>query len=107
MLPELRFCLRGSSSGRQHTTPSLHVLIGETAYLIPATVPDETTKAKAVVAVMTAFSAMPDVDGVNYANVDECGSLPVGILHRRLLVDSLGNRLPAYGALAALAKTYF
>ena len=69
--------------------------------------PSDKEKAKAVVAVMTAFSAMPDIDGVNYANVDECDLYPSGYFTGGCLVDALGNRLPTYGALAALAKTYF
>ncbi len=87
--------------------PSLHVLIGETAFLIPATVPDEATKAKAVVEAMRAFASVPAIDGVNYANVDECDLYSSGYFVGGCLVDSLGHRLPAYTALEALAKSAY
>jgi hypothetical protein len=87
--------------------PSIHVLIGETAYLIPASVPDEATKAKAVVELMNKFAAIPSIDGVNYANVDECDLYPSGYFVGGCLVDSLGNELPAYTALQQLARKDF
>jgi hypothetical protein len=85
----------------------VHILIGETAYFVPATVPDEETKARAVVAAFTAFSRLSYVDGVNYANVDECGLYPTGYFSGGCLVDTAGRRLPAYHALSALARRAF
>jgi hypothetical protein len=87
--------------------PELHILIGETAFLIPATVPDEADKAIAIVATMKEFADDPLVDGVNYANVDECDFYPSGFFMGGCLVDSTGNRLPAYAALRALATTTY
>lgn len=87
--------------------PTLHVLIGETAYMIPSTVRDEATKAKAVVDAIRAFASYKFVDGVSYANVDECDLYPNGYFFGGCLVDSVGTKLPAYAALQALAKTAF
>ena len=42
------------------------MLIGEFAYLVAGTVPDEATKSAAVIAAMNAFAENPYVDGVNY-----------------------------------------
>lgn len=87
--------------------PGMHVLIGETAFTIPGSVPDESAKAKAIVAEMEEFAANPDVDGVSYANVDECDSYPNGFFKGGCLVDSLGKKLPAYDALRALARSEY
>jgi hypothetical protein len=87
--------------------PDLHVLIGETAFMIPRTIPDEATKAVATVQAMQRFAAYKQVDGVNYANVDECDLYPSGPFVAGCLIDSLGHKLPAYGALAAVAKKSF
>jgi hypothetical protein len=84
--------------------PHMHVLIGETAFTIPGSVPDEDTKAKAIVAEMLEFAANPYVDGVSYANVDECDFYPSGFFMGGCLVDSVGKKLPAYEALRALAR---
>jgi hypothetical protein len=85
----------------------IHFLIGETGYLVPATVPNENVKALAIVAAMNAFAANKYVDGVNYANVDECDLYPTGYFVGGCIVDSLGNRLPGFDALKALAKANF
>jgi hypothetical protein len=87
--------------------PGMHILIGEAAFMIPRTVPDEETKAKAVVDAMQRFAAYKLVDGVSYANVDECDLYPSGPFVAGCLIDSLGNKLPAYSALATLAKRDF
>ena len=85
----------------------IHVLISETAYSVPAGVPDERTKALAVVADVTAFAAIPSVDGVNYANIDECALYPAGYWSDGCLIDVAGNALPAYAALQYLAALNF
>ncbi len=85
----------------------VHVLIGETVYVVPANVPDENVKAIAIVDAMKTFAAQPDVDGVNYANVDECDLYPSGYFVNGCLVDSLGKRLPGYTALQSLANAAF
>jgi hypothetical protein len=85
----------------------IHLIIGETGYPMPATVPDEATKAKATVAEFEAYAALPYVDGANYANVDECDLYPSGYFVGTCLVDSLGNKLPAYNALQKLARAAF
>ncbi len=87
--------------------PSMHVLIGETAFMIPRSVPDEETKAKATVEAMERFAAYKLVDGVSYSDVDECDMYPTGPFVDSCLVDSVGNRLPAYTALASLAKAAY
>jgi hypothetical protein len=84
--------------------PQIHILIGETAFLVPATVPDEGTKARAVVDLMQRFAADPLIDGVNYANVDECDLYPTGFFVGGCLVDSIGTKLPAFTALQKLAR---
>jgi hypothetical protein len=86
---------------------SLHVLIGETAFMVPSTVPDEATKALAVVAAMNLFAADPNIDGVNYANVDECALYPTGEFAGGCLIDIAGDPLPAYGALSTLATAAY
>jgi hypothetical protein len=87
--------------------PTMHVLIGETAYLVPSTVPNEASKATAVVAAMEQFAENPYVDGVNYGNVDECALYPSGYFMGGCLVSVQGAQLPAYGALESLATSAF
>jgi hypothetical protein len=87
--------------------PNLHILIGETAYMVPATVPSEAVKATAVVAEMEMFAADPNIDGVNYADVDECALYPSGEFAGGCLISTAGVKLPAYTALQALAQQYF
>jgi hypothetical protein len=87
--------------------PAMHVLIGETAFTIPGSVPDEATKAKAIVDAMQQFAANRFVDGVSYANVDECDSYPSGFFMGGCLVDSIGKKLPAYDALRSLATAAY
>lgn len=87
--------------------PSLHVLISETEYMVPATVPDEPTKAVASVAAMNLFAQDPNIDGALYANVDECSLYPSGTFAGGCLIDTNGNPLPAYAALQALAQAEF
>jgi hypothetical protein len=81
----------------------VHVLISETVYPVPGYVPDEATKALAVVAGFTAFAANPAVDGVAYANVDECALYPTGFFSGGCLINTAGQQLPAYSALEQLA----
>jgi hypothetical protein len=89
------------------TGAAVHVLISETGYPVPGYVPDEATKAKAVAAAFPTFAANPAVDGVNYANVDECGLYPTGYFAGGCLIDTTGNPLPAYQALRALAVALY
>ena len=84
----------------------IHVLISETVYPVPAFVPDEQTKASAVVAAFTAFAANSTVDGVAYANVDECALYPSGYFFDGCLIDTSGNHLPAWDALQWLATQH-
>jgi len=85
----------------------IHVLISETVYPVPAAVPDEATKAQAVDAAFSAFSTNPTVDGVLYADVDECALYPSGYFAGGCLIDTAGNQLPAYTALQWLATEHF
>jgi predicted small lipoprotein YifL len=89
------------------THAATHVLIGETAYFVTGSVPDETTKAAATVAAFNTFAADPLVDGVNYANVDECGLYTSGYFMGGCLVRTTGTLLPAYTALQSLAASVF
>jgi hypothetical protein len=81
----------------------IHVIIGETGYFVPGNVPDEAAKANATIAAFQAFAADPYVDGVSYANVDECDLYPSGYFADGCLIDAHGNKLPAYSALQRLA----
>ncbi len=86
---------------------NIHVLISETVYPVPAAVPDEATKALAVVAEFNAYAANATIDGVSYANVDECAFYPTGYFSGGCLISTSGAILPAYTALAQLAQRYF
>ena len=92
---------------RSAANAPVHVLISETVYTVPGSVPDEATKALAVAAEFTAFAANPVIDGAAYGNIDECGIYPSGYFAGGCLVDTGGARLPAYGALQALTAQYF
>jgi hypothetical protein len=85
----------------------IHVLVGETVYTVPGSVPNEAVKALAIVAELTAFAADRSIDGVSYANVDECAIYPTGYFSGGCLVDASGKRLPAFTALQTLAGRYF
>jgi hypothetical protein len=85
----------------------IHVLIGETVYPVPRGVRDEATKAQATVASIEAFARDSYVDGVNYANVDECDLYPSGYFVGGCLIDALGKKLPAYTALRTLATAAY
>jgi hypothetical protein len=85
----------------------IHLIVGETGYPVPGAVPDEATKAKATVAEFETFARAPYVDGASYANIDECDLYPSGYFVGTCLVDSLGTKLPAFGALQALAKAEY
>jgi len=84
----------------------IHVLISETVYPVPASVPDEQTKATAVVAEFTAYAANPTIDGVLYADVDECASYPSGYFFDGCLINTSGTQLPAFNALQWLATEH-
>ena len=99
--PSLYSCVKLSRKPATHAP--VHVIIAETGYFVPSSIRDEQQKATAVVAAFETFAADPFVDGVNYANVDECDSYPSGYFVGGCLIDSLGTRLPAYAALAHLA----
>jgi hypothetical protein len=87
-------------------SPSMHVLVSESVFTVPSSVPDEQTKADAVVQAFTALAAVPSVDGVSYANIDECG-VYTGYFAGGCLIDTSGNQLPAYGALQWLATLHY
>jgi hypothetical protein len=86
---------------------ALHVLIGETGYMVTSSVPDEATKATAAVAAMKLFAQDPNIDGALYSNVDECALYPSGAFAGGCLIDVNNNVLPAYTALQSLAQTSF
>jgi hypothetical protein len=85
----------------------IHVIVGETVYTVPGSVHDEATKAQAVVAAFKAFAQDPAVDGVNYANIDECDLYPSGYFVGGCLIDAVGTKLPAYAALRDLAAAAY
>jgi hypothetical protein len=82
----------------------IRIIVGETGYYVPGNVPDEATKASALVAEMETFAAIPYIDGVSYANIDECDLYRSGYFAGGCLIAGNGSALPAYGALRALAK---
>jgi hypothetical protein len=82
---------------------SVHFIISETVYAVPSSVPDAATQALAVVAGMNAYKPYSSVDGVSYANIDECALYVGTIFAGGCIVDTNQNRLPAYGALEAWA----
>jgi hypothetical protein len=84
-------------------SPTMRILVGETAYLVTSTVPNEAAKATATVALMNHLGTEPYVDGVNYANVDECALYPTGYFVGGCLINTAGQQLPAYSALATWA----
>jgi hypothetical protein len=84
-----------------------HVLISETVYPIPGGVPNEATKALAAVAAFKTFATNQNVDGVNYANVDECAFYPTGYFANACLINTSNQLLPAYTALQALATSSY
>jgi hypothetical protein len=85
----------------------IHVLISESVYTVPGSVPDEATKALAVVAEFTAYSGNATIDGVSYANVDECALYPSGFFSGGCLIDTSSQILPAYTALQLLSTRSF
>jgi hypothetical protein len=85
----------------------VHVLVSETVYPVPGYVPTEATKALAVVSDFTTFASDPSIDGVLYANVDECGLYPSGFFFDGCLISISGQILPAYTALQQLATTSY
>jgi hypothetical protein len=89
------------------TQAPVHVLVSETVYPVPAYVPDEATKALAVVSDLTTFASNPSIDGVSYANVDECALYPSGYFFGGCLISISGQILPAYTALQQLATASY
>ena len=84
-----------------------HVLISESVYTVPGSVPSEAVKALAVVAEFNAYAPNTTIDGVSYANVDECAFYPTGFFSGGCLIDTAGQILPAYTALQQLATASF
>jgi hypothetical protein len=93
------------ASIRSAAHAAIHLIIGETGYVVPASVPDETAKAKATVAEFRIFEADPLIDGALYANVDECAVYPSGYFVGGCLVNTKGMRLPAFFALRDLFES--
>jgi hypothetical protein len=85
----------------------IHVLISESVYPVPGAVPDENVKALAVVAQFKAYASNATVDGVTYANVDECALYPSGYFAGGCLIGTSGQILPAYTALQQLIASQF
>ena len=83
------------------------MLISESVYTVPGSVPNEATKALAIVASFKAYAANATVDGVNYANVDECALYPIGYFSGGCIVNTSGGVLPGYTALQQLAASSF
>ena len=85
----------------------IHVLVTESQYPMPNIVPDEQTKATAIVSEFEAFAANPTVDGVAYADVDECNFYLGTYFAGGCLIDAWGAALPGYSALQWLAGQSF
>jgi hypothetical protein len=98
------YSMRCISDVQSSAHARVHVIIGETVFTMPGSVRDEATKARAIVDEIKTFARDPYVDGVNYANVDECDLYPSGYFSGGCIVDSLQHRLPAFDSLRALAR---
>ena len=92
---------------RQAAHAPIHLIVGETVYTVPGSVRDEAMKAQAVVAELEAFARVPYIDGVSYANIDECDLYPSGYFVGGCLIDAIGNKLPGYTALRNLTTTAY
>jgi hypothetical protein len=101
------YSMRCVADVRKAAEAPVHIIMGETGYFVPGSVPDEATKARATLAEFEAFTQDPLIDGANYANVDECDQYPRGYFAGGCLINSVGTKLPAYTALRGLAKTAF
>ncbi len=55
----------------------------------------------------TVLSTHSSVDGVSYANVDECALYPTGYWSGGCLISTSNQQLPAYGTLESIAQAYF
>ncbi len=87
--------------------PTMKMLVNESGFFVPNSVPDEATKAIAITQAWTAFSNDPYIVGATYNNVDECAAVAGGYFENGCLIDTSGNILPGYTALQTLAHSYF
>jgi hypothetical protein len=101
------YAVRCISAIQTAAAAKVHVLISESVYPIPASVPDEQTKANAVIAEFAALSPYSSVDGLSYGNVDECALYPPGAWYDGCLITTGGQQLPAYTALQNIALADF
>jgi hypothetical protein len=85
----------------------IHILISESVFTIPGSVPDEATKALAIVAEFKAFATNTSIDGASYANVDECALYPSGYFSGGCIISTSGQIFPGYTALQQLAIPAF
>jgi hypothetical protein len=85
----------------------IHVLISETVYTVPGSVPDEQTKAEAIVAEAAAFAANPMIDGMLYSDVDECAEYPSGFFMNGCLITTSRSYSPAWYSLQWYAYQHF
>jgi hypothetical protein len=99
------FCINDIQTAAE--SPHMHVLISETQYPVPASVPSEVAKAQAVDWDFAVLSAHQSVDGVSYANVDECAFYPTGFWSGGCLISTSGQELPAYTTLQSMSLAYF
>ena len=86
-----------SASGNAH----LPMMIGEAVTTWPGMVPDAATKAIADPAQLKAFAAIPGVEYINYANLDEC-AMYTGYFANGCLVDTSNARAPAWAGVHAI-----
>ena len=85
---------------------STHILISETVYTVTGSAPSEQAKADAITGEMALFAGIPTIDGVAYANIDECADYS-GFFANGCLIDMAGNHLPAWNALQWMATQNF
>ena len=85
----------------------IHLLISESVYPVSSAEPTEEMKAQAVSYDFAMLSHYSSVDGVSYANVDECAFYPTGTWSGGCLIDVDDNVLPAYKTLQSIAATSF
>ena len=81
-------CIAAIQAAAQY---AVHVIVSENVYTVPASVPDEATKALAVLAEFPTLAANTYVDGVSYANVDECALYPTGYYAGGCLINAAGS----------------
>lgn len=67
---------------------TIKMMVGETAVLVPGSAPNEATAATDLTLMLNYFASNPNVDHINYANVDECSLYPSGFFFDGCLITT-------------------